>query len=144
MATAPIPGMTSGPGKRGSIQDFVSSLADLSLPIRTSQSGLLPACRQTNTDQDQLLIGEFAQRQSGTQAGIEISITESLSECGECRFPSAVAGCDVVHFELVTESCNDPINVRVTRRHEMKPSDNQMNAGINRARRCDDFVNARM
>jgi hypothetical protein len=40
------------------------------------------------------------------------------------------------------ESCNDPINVRVTRRHEMKPSGNQMNAGINRARRCDDFVNA--
>ena len=28
MATVPIPGTTSGPGKRGSIQDFVSSLAD--------------------------------------------------------------------------------------------------------------------
>ena len=55
-----------------------------------------------------------------------------------------MAGCDVVHFELVMESGNDPVNVGVTRRHEMKPSGNQMNAGINRARRCDDSVNARM
>ncbi len=41
-----------------------------------------------------------------------------------------MAGCDVVHLELVMESCNDPIKVRVTRRHEMKPSGNQMNAGL--------------
>jgi hypothetical protein len=37
MATVPIPGTTSGPGKRGSIQDFVSSLADFSLLIAISE-----------------------------------------------------------------------------------------------------------
>ncbi len=37
----------------------------------------------------------FPASQGRTRAGIEISITESLSERSECRFPSAVAGCDV-------------------------------------------------
>ena len=37
-----------------------------------------------------------------------------------------MAECDLVHFEVVVESCNKPINVRVTRRHEMEPSGNRM------------------
>lgn len=53
----------------------------------------------------------LAQCQGGTKTGIEISITESLLERGECRFTSAVARSDVLHFEFVMKSSHDVLNV---------------------------------
>ncbi len=100
---------------------------------------MTPKLPTVNTDQDRRLIGQFAQREGGSKAGIEVSVTEGLSEGGECGFSGEVAGCDVVHFELVMESCDGFINVRVTRRHEMTPPSNQMEARIKRARRCTIF-----
>src|SRR2546426_7696125 len=54
-----------------------------------------------------------AERQGRAQPGIEITVTKFLLERREGRLAGAVTGRDVSHLELVAQSHDDVLDVRI-------------------------------
>src|SRR6266550_5379757 len=84
------------------------------------------------------------ERQGRAQAGIEITVTKSLLERREGRLAGAVTGRDVRHLELVAQSHDDVLDVRVLRHHQVESAGDEMDARVDRRRRFHNLVDAGM
>src|SRR5262249_22008768 len=99
----------------------------------SSELRLKPHCPSPRVD-----VGNRARRghegQNASKPTIEIVVTKRLLEGREGRLAGAMAGRQVIHSVRVMQKRNDPLDLCVIGHHEMKPTGEHMNPGVDLGR----------